>query len=129
VEEHILSLIREDLGRLRDDAQLHQYVDDELKRITGGWSDASEQLQRRLAVLDQQAASLRDHFKSMDTATAQSLGLYDEAKRIAEERKMVEQDLHLLPAALPQLPDIGTLKTRATAAFDQLESVLTGGNS
>jgi site-specific DNA recombinase len=124
VEDHILGLIKDDLVRLRDDQHLHEYVAQELQRITGGQNNASEQLQRRLADLDQQAAGLRDHFKSLDAETAKALGLYDEARRIADERKMVEHDLNLLPAALPQLPDAGTVRTRAKAAFDQLEAVL-----
>jgi site-specific DNA recombinase len=124
VEDHIVALIREDLGRLRDDRQLHQYVAEELQRITGGHVNASEQLQRRLAELDQQAATLRDHFKAMDAVTAQAMGLYDEAKRIADERQRVECDLRILPAAVPQLPNANTLRARATAAFDQLETVL-----
>ena len=62
---------------------------------------SSEQLQRRLAELDQQAASLRDHFRTLDAATAQGLGLYDEAMRVTDKRKRVEHDIGLLPAARP----------------------------
>ena len=77
MEAYILDRIRADLMNLRDDDQLHRMIAKELERMAGGQSDARDQLSRRLASLDQQAATVRDHLMSMDAETAKALGLYD----------------------------------------------------
>ena len=124
VEDHILGLIRSDLSKLRDDDKLHEYVVDELRQHNDGHADARGQLQRRLVDLDQQNATLRDHLLEMDPATAQSLGLYDQAKDIAKEREVLEAELAKVKTETPCLPDVDVIRERATAAFDDLETIL-----
>ena len=127
VEQHILGLIRADLEKLRDDEQMHTYIAKELQRITGHQSDALENQQRRLAELDQQSAKLRDHLLALDSNTARSMGLYDEARAITEEKTQVERRLSECSAELPTLASKQEIRTRAKVAFDQLEEVLEGG--
>jgi len=127
VEQHILELIRKDLMQLRDDDQLHRYVAEELKRHCGTSVDARSELQRRLAELDQQAATLRDHLMSMPPDTAKSLGLYEQATGIAEERKQVETNLAACVSITPELPGVKEIRRRASAEFDRLGDVLAGG--
>ncbi len=127
IEDHIIGLIRHDLDKLRDDDQLHAYVADEIQRLSGGRTDAHDQLQRRLFVLDQQTATLRDHLISLDPDTAKGLGLYEQAKRIAQEKREVEGELAKVKGAMPNLPDVKELRRRACAAFDDLEAVLKSG--
>jgi site-specific DNA recombinase len=127
LEDHIIGLIKDDLGRLRDDEELHRYIAEELVRVRGSQCNAREQLQRRLAELDQAAAKLRDHFKVLDPATAAGLGLYDESRRIVEERATVEKDLGELPPAVPALPAVAELRRNADRAFDELDKVLAAG--
>lgn len=127
VEQHILDLIRTDLEQLRTDDHLHEYVAAELRRAAGGRTDARDQLQRRQAELDQQMAKLRDHLLALDPETAKSLGLYDQAKLVAEQRQDVEAQLAEVAGTLPELPDVAELKARAAAAFDDLEGILARG--
>jgi hypothetical protein len=127
LEQHIIGLIKDDLGRLRDDEKLHEYIAEELGRVRGGQSNAREQLQRRLAELDQAAAKLRDHLKALDPAVAQGLGLYDEAKNLMDERAIVERDIAQLPPSIPALPAAAVLRVNAERAFDELDKVLAGG--
>ncbi len=127
IERHIVELIKSDLANLRDDEQLHRYVEQELARVTGGQGDARERLQRRLVELDQQVAKLRDHFRQLDPETAKALGVYEDAKRLADERGAVEQELSNLPAKIPALATTGDLRERARAAFEDLDGVLAGG--
>lgn len=126
VEDHIFGLIRLDLAKLRDDDQLHQYIVAELERLTGGRSDARDQLQRRLAQLDQNTAKLRDHLLSLDPDTAKSLGLYDRAKSMSDERAIVEADLAGLPDDALDLPSADIIRERAVAEFDHLDQVIAG---
>lgn len=126
LEQHIVKLIKDDLHRLQEDSQLHRYVAEELERVTGSRSNAGEQLQRRLADLDQQLAKLRDHLKALDFETAQSLGLYDDAKALSEERKAVEAELSAVAVEVPHLPSADVLAKSAAAAFDEIDSVLAG---
>ena len=46
VEEHILANIRDDLGSVRDDQELHRQVEEQLGRLRSGTSDAREQRKR-----------------------------------------------------------------------------------
>ena len=124
VEDHILELIRLDLAHLRDDKRLRELVREELERLTGGRSDAREQLQRRLAELDQQAATLRDHLMTLDPETARSLGIYSQAKVIGAERTEVEAELAQVKASTPTLPSAEVIRERAAAEFDRLEEVV-----
>jgi ABC-type transporter Mla subunit MlaD len=119
--------VKDGLGRLRDEDKLHQYITEEVGRLRGSQSNAREQLQRRLAELDQAAAKLRDHLKTLDPATAAGLGLYDESRRIVEERVAVERDLVELPPAAPALPTAAEPRRNADRAFDELDKVLAGG--
>jgi len=127
IEQHILGLIESDLAKLRDDSTLHGYIAAELQRVGGAQVGVRERHQRRLADLDQQAAKLRDHLRQLDPDTAKSLGIYDDAKHLAEERAEVERQLQSLPAALPSLPGASVLRQRAEYAFDNLGSVLAAG--
>lgn len=127
VENHILDLIRNDLSKLRDDDQLQRSIAAELKRITGGRYDACEQLQRQLAGLDQQLAKVRDHLLAMDVETARSLGFYDQARELADEKAAVEQRLEALPGSAVVLPEPGVIRRRASAEFDRLGEVIAGG--
>lgn len=127
VESHVLELIRSDLDKLRDDDGLHEYIAAELGRASDGRSDARDQLQRRQAELDRQAAKLRDHLLALDPDAAQGLGLYDQAKKISEDRASVEAELANLGDALPELPDAAELRGRACEAFTAFESILAGG--
>ena len=86
VEDYIVGLIRADLAKLRDDDKLHEYIAAEFGTVDQRKSDARRGLQRRVGELDQHLAKLRDHLKALDSAAAEALGLYDEAKRVAEER-------------------------------------------
>ena len=127
IETHIVKLIKDDLAGLRDDRQLTRLIESELQRVTGSQDDAGEQLQRRLADLDQQLAKLRDHLKALDYETAAALGLYDDAKALAEERKTVEKDLAGIPTKSAVLPPTATIATNAASAFDELDKVLEVG--
>lgn len=128
VEEHVLTLIRQDLLRLRDDAKLHELVETELCRLHGSRFDARDQLQRRLADLDQELARIREHLKALkpETATATALGFYDRADDVAEERADVEAQLRTLSDdAL--LPPVGDLRRRIAAEFDAVEALVAAG--
>jgi DNA invertase Pin-like site-specific DNA recombinase len=127
VERHIVGLIEADLANLRDDSRLADYVAAEVERLTGRQVDAGKLLQRRLAELDQQAATLREHLKKMDYATAEALGLYAEAKNLTSERAAVERDLKAAGAGLPDVPDLGDIRERAAVAFDRLAGILANG--
>jgi DNA invertase Pin-like site-specific DNA recombinase len=127
VERHIVGLIQEDLANLRDDKRLGDYVAAEVERVNGRQGDAGKLLQRRLAELDQQAAMMREHLKKVDHATAEALGLYTEAKQLADERAAVERDLKAAGPALPAVPEIADIRERAAVAFDRLASILADG--
>jgi hypothetical protein len=127
VEDHILGLIREDLGRLVDDDTLHEYVAEEVGRLTGGRQDARAELASRLAELDQRAARLRDHLKALDPEAAKTLGLYSEASELAEKRKRVVVDLEAARQESPELPGMTEIRGKAREAFNHLEDVLVGG--
>ncbi len=127
VEQHILTIIGQDLLKLRNDKQLHTQVQDQLKRLSGGRVDAHEQLQRRLADLDQQLATLRDHLLSLAPDTAKSLGVYDQADRISEERTRVEAESASVAIAQPTPPSIAELRKRIAREFDHLGEVIASG--
>lgn len=126
VEDHILGLIQRDLGGLRDDAELHRQVEEQLGRLRGGRSDAREQLGRRLAAVDQELAKVRDHVLALDADTARSLGLYDQAKKLNAERVQVEAELRAARPD-PELPALPELRQRIAAEFDRMEALLASG--
>ncbi len=125
VEDHVIALIKQDLVMLKDDQQLKEYIAQEIARLSGNDSDARQQLQRRLAELDQQIAKLRDHLKALDVATAQALGIYDEAKTATEERQKVEEALQRLAKTLPELPQAEEIAARAGTELDRFENLFT----
>ncbi len=127
VEDHITTTILRDLAALRDDDKLHEYIQQEVRRVHGSGRDAFEQLQRRLAELDQKLAKVRDHLTSLDTETAETLGLYSEAQLLAEKHREVEAELAKHEDVGKLLPDADELRRRAAAVFDRLESALSGG--
>lgn len=126
VEEHILTLIRQDLLRLRDDAKLHEYVEDELRRLHGHQHDAWEQLQRQLTTLDQKIAAIRDHITVMKPETAEALGFYGQAEDFLAERTGVEAELEAV-SDREALPPVGDLRERIAAEFDAVESLVASG--
>ena len=64
--------------------------------------DARDQLQGRLADLDQKAVTLSDPPLALDAATAKSLGVYDKVKAVADERADVEGELAKLATPIPR---------------------------
>ncbi len=48
VEQHIVTLIKQDLARLKDDPKLQEYIAQEIGRLSGNDTDARQQLQRAL---------------------------------------------------------------------------------
>jgi site-specific DNA recombinase len=126
VEQHILKLIQTDLVKLKDNEKLHEYVEQELRRLSGSKHDAREQLQNRLASLDQKIARLRDHLGSMSPQTAESLGLYLQADDLASERAQVEQELDATTMHA-MLPPVDDLRKRISAEFDRVEELLASG--
>jgi len=75
-------------------------------------------------LIGQTCTSGKGYLKALDYETALSLGLYDDAKAIAEERKTVEKDLATIPSKSPALPPTATIATNAASAFDELDRVL-----
>ncbi len=126
VERHILTVIQQDLLRLRDDDKLHEYVELELRRLHGHQFDAREQLQRQLANLDQKLATLRDHLTAMKPETAESLGFYQQADDLSAERAEVETALKAVYAKA-SLPPVGDLRKRIAAEFDSVEALVASG--
>jgi site-specific DNA recombinase len=86
VERHILTLIQQDLLRLREDRDLHEQVEAELSRLHGHQHGSRDRLRRRLADLDQEIARLRDHLARMTPEAAEALGLYAQAADLASDR-------------------------------------------
>lgn len=127
VEEHIINLIQTDLLRLRDDEQLHEYVDQELRRLSGSKHDAREQLQRQLASHDQKIARLRDHLASMTPQAAESLGFYQQAEDLASERAEIERELDAISTPTANLPPVGDLQKRISTEFDSIKELLATG--
>lgn len=128
MEEHVLGLIRRDFMRLRDEKNLYEYVAQELQRLSSSKMDASEQLQRRLAELDQKIAQLRDHLMSLNKSAAQALGLYDQASRFAAEREQIETHLSATRVLLPAFPSVEEVRLRVREEFDRLEQVIALGS-
>lgn len=127
VEQHIIGLIRADLERLADDHRMHQFMAEELRRVRGVRHDGYENLQHRLAELDQLSARIRDHLFAMDHDTAKDMGLYDQAKTLREERQKVEQDLAKCMSELPPMPSMEEIQASAQAGCRRLKRVLAHG--
>ncbi len=127
VEQHILNLIQSDLLRLRDDDQLHAYVAEELRRLSGTKHDAREQLQKRLVEMDQKIARLRDHLGSLSPQTAESLGFYQQADDLATERAEIEHELESVTTNA-NLPPVGDLRKRIAAEFESIQELLASGS-
>ena len=127
VEQHILNLIQSDLLRLRDDDQLHAYVAEELRRLSGTKHDAREQLQKRLVQMDQKIARLRDHLGSMSPQTAESLGFYQQADDLVAERVEIECELESVTTNA-NLPPVGDLRIRIAAEIECIQELLESGS-
>ena len=127
VENHIIDIIKSDLMKLRDDDSFYDLVLEEFGRLTGGQSDALQQLQRRLSELDTELSSIREHLLSMDAHTARSLGLYEKADALVAERETIESRLNAEPSNGFQMPEVGELRRLAESQFNQLESVIRAG--
>jgi len=84
-----------------------------LGSYSGGWRNWIRSLR-----------GFRDHLQALDLETARSLGLYEDAKAAAEERKAVEGELSDQAGKLPRLPSVKEIRSRAAAAFDALEEIL-----
>ena len=70
---------------------------------------------------------MREHLTALDADTAQDLGLYGQANLIAEERHGVEAELKGVGSRGPQLPEPAEVRRRASAAFDDLDTVIGEG--
>ena len=127
VEQHILTLIRSDLLRLRDDEKLHEYVEVELRRLHGHQGDARDQLRRRITDLDQRLARLRDHLVAMSPETAESLGLYRDAEELTTERAQVEAELGAIDGEA-SLPPLGQLRGKIAAELDAVDGLVASGS-
>jgi hypothetical protein len=95
------------------------------KRVSGG-GEKRNLLQKHLVELDQRLARVREHLRRLDPETAESLGLYEEARSIGEERKGVERDLAGVGAELPKMPSLEEIRRRSAACLDRLDEVLAG---
>jgi len=126
VEDFVLDTIRTDLGSLRDDDVLHRQVEDQLGQLRHATTDARGQLAHRLSTLDEQIERVREHVLAVDADTANSLGLYEQAKNLAAEREQVQADLDAAGPE-PQLPPLPELRDRITAEFDNMEALLASG--
>jgi hypothetical protein len=92
----------------------------------GGDGEKRNLLQKHLVELDQRLARVREHLRRLDPETAESLGLYEEARSIGEERKGVERDLAGVGAELPKMPSLDEIRRRSAACLDRLDEVLVG---
>jgi DNA invertase Pin-like site-specific DNA recombinase len=126
IEQHVVTLIRCDLRRLRDDDKLHEYVEDELRRYHGSRHDADKQLQRRTAELDQTLANVREHIVALDPKTAEALGLYTKAAELSQERVLVEAKLAATKDKA-SLPPIGDLRKRLARELERFETIMAEG--
>ena len=88
VEDHVTTLIRSDLEKLKGDKKLADLVQQELEKLFGRNTDAQDQLQRRVAELDQKLANLRQHLIELDAETAKALGIYDQANDVEVRKRM-----------------------------------------
>jgi seryl-tRNA synthetase len=95
-----------------------------LEKLFGRNTDAQDQLQRRIAELDQKLANLRQHLIELDADTAKALGIYDQANDASQERKKLEVQLRECLVDLPQLPSAEIIRKRISDEFDRLEDVL-----
>ncbi|WP_428390166.1 recombinase family protein [Mucisphaera sp.] len=127
IERHVLDTIVDDLRHLAEDDRLHELIREQINEALGGRQDASSELQKRLAELDQQAAKLRDHLLALDPAAAKSLGLYEQAESLASKRAEIERKLAQLTEYLPNLPDAGFIREKAQKALSNLRDVLANG--
>jgi site-specific DNA recombinase len=126
VEDHILATIREDLTCLRDDEELHRQVGEQLDQLRSGTSDAREQLGKRLSSIDDKISRVREHVLAVDPSVAESLGFYDQAKQLSDEREQVQADL-TAAGPEPALPAIPELRQRINAEFDHMEALIASG--
>ena len=60
LERHIIGLIRQDLGKLRGNERLREYVAEELRRVAGSRACAGGQLRQRLAELAAQGPPVEE---------------------------------------------------------------------
>ena len=124
VEQFIIGTIREDLSRLRDDDKLHEYVAEELRRVTSGQEDSREEVAARLKHATAELKKAGKHLLSLEPEYAKETGAYDEIGRMTEEKKALQRRLLELDQIIPNLPDSAELRQRACAAFDDLERIL-----
>jgi len=69
---------------------------------------------------------VREHLRRVEPDVAESLGLYDEARTVDEERKGIERELAESGADFPKLPSLAEIRRRSTACLEHLEDVLAG---
>ncbi len=128
VEDHIVGLIKHDLLKYRDDEKLYRYVEEALSRLSEGNAGVAERLKARAVELDESLARLREHLASMDATTAQSLGLYEQARTLAAERTKVVEDLVRASIEQGTTPVADDVRAEVSKEFDALEMVLAGGS-
>ena len=119
VENHVLALVRDTLRNLAENPKLQQYVEEEFAKLEGCNQDASRELQKRLASVDQNIAKLRDHLAAVDSQTAKMLGLYDQAQELATEKSALEKQFEAI--TLPKLPSVARIAPTAVNALRKLE--------
>lgn len=124
VEDYVIDLICTDLQKLQNDDRLHEYVTEEVNRLNGMEAHGERQLQQRLAELDQQIAKLKEHLLNMPPETAKSLGLYDQANDLTEERSEVENQIQALALKSPQMPAVSDIKKRSCDALKEIKAIL-----
>jgi DNA invertase Pin-like site-specific DNA recombinase len=127
VEEKVLKVIQNDLEHLKEDRQLHTYVEEELKKLCGNQIDARKGLHSRLSELDTQISKLTTHLSVLDAQTAATLGLYAKAKTLAEERQKVESELQATTAVIPDLPTPKEIAQRANEELSHLATLMATG--
>ena len=127
VEDHIVSLIVEDLSKYRDDKQLKQQVEDELTQVLDTRVGTRNRLTEQAEALEGKLVKLREHLISMDPATAKSVGLYDEAQELSEERTRIETEIENAETSDAVIPSIQDVSTQVDKEFGRLQEVFDAG--
>jgi len=127
VEQQVIRLVQEDLQHLKNDRQLHSYIQDELKKLCGHQTDTRKQLQVRLSEIDTQISKLTTHLSILDAQTATTLGLYTKAKSLSDERQQVRAELQTIAADMPELPSAKEIAQKADEELSHLNTLMATG--
>ena len=99
----------------------------ELRRLAEDADGSVGRLRLVLADLEAKLAKVRSHLLDMDPSTAQSLGLYDEAERLASQRSEVEAELDRLAVSVPDLPPADQIRSAASSLLADLPRLMESG--